>query len=114
MKKTFADQCLERASKATLGPWVVDKDEMIIAPAVKTVTRSARIILEPPIHMTNATREFIAHARTDVQELAQRLKYAIDSIRFAVNTFKDMKQMDKLANILLKQADELERAPEEK
>lgn len=40
-----------------------------------------RIILEPPIHMTEATREFIAHARTDVEELAMRLKEACHALR---------------------------------
>lgn len=74
MKKTYADQCLERAEKATEGPWEClpyGDGTNFLKWQVKDSNyyRAATAI-------GRETAEFIAHARTDVPELARRLKEA--------------------------------------
>lgn len=95
--KTYADECLERAEKATEGPWK------------SGVTYH---------HEQNA--KFIAHARTDVPELARRLKKACETIRELagclewLNGWSKNLGTDPFVINLFKFADELEAMPEEK
>lgn len=63
MTKSYADQCLDRAERATPGPW---KNEPASQPWLRNRTNNA---------------EFCRHARTDVPELARRLKKAIDALQ---------------------------------
>jgi hypothetical protein len=56
---------------------------------------------------------FCPIVKYDVPELARRLKESIESLRFAAKTFKEIKVMEKLSNMLIDQADELERMPGE-
>jgi hypothetical protein len=86
--KTYADQCLERAEKATEGPWSPLSDLIVGC-------------------MDDS--EFIAHARTDVTELARRLKEACDYLRLDC----EVSGRDHLLNCFCTIADELEAMPEE-
>lgn len=70
MKKTYADECLERAEKATEGPWESSCDNVATSDFHICATY-------------NNDEEFIAHARTDVPELAKRLKIALKELRRA-------------------------------
>lgn len=79
MSKTYADQCLERADKATEGPWnKVDDEYGIRIPEVKGECEGCIGWLKPAYEEDAV---FIAHARTDVPELARRLKRSIDIVR---------------------------------
>lgn len=90
MKKTYADLCLERAEKATEGPWHDNKCGRNIRNYAheKKLGKKFHIARYPhrttdyPIsheeHAANA--EFIANARGDVPELARRLTRAIELI----------------------------------
>lgn len=77
---TFADECLERASKATNGPW----DTLCEHGEVHAIT-----FIDSggdPFHIVENLKrhddaEFIAHSRTDVVELANRLKRAIHELK---------------------------------
>jgi len=66
--KTYAQQCLERAEKATPGPWHIGH-----------MNESEGMSIGEEIHLDSAT--FIAHSRTDVVELAKRLERAINIVR---------------------------------
>lgn len=77
MKKTYADLCLERAEKATEGPW-------------KNFNANDGMFIENETHRVASTTvsynsyldgEFIANARTDVPELAKRLNEATEELR---------------------------------
>lgn len=96
MSKSYADECLERAEKATPGPWswdtVFQYDQTLRI--MKGIRDDVFISADGPV---KADAEFIAHARTDVVELANRLKKACDAMR---NCTDDM--------ILLNLARELE------
>ncbi len=84
MKKTYADKCLERAEKATEGPWTVIDDEYgLRIPEVKGICEGCVGWLKPAYE---EEAEFIAHSRTDVPELARRLKAAIDLLKDFENT----------------------------
>ena len=86
MKKTYADECLERAEKATEGPWTATSDWEAWAVAslnahtdvVGTLSRAYRIPSRKHLGCELRDADFIANARTDVPELARRLKRAID------------------------------------
>jgi hypothetical protein len=96
-KKTYADECLERAEKATIGPWIYDLGNGEVETSEHRVTicnRAGNLERkqdvehrygdEIPLEVikllqadNNDDMEFIAHARTDVPELARRLNEAI-------------------------------------
>lgn len=105
MKKTYADECLERAERATKEPWIKWKGHYeIVAGKVTENTRGCLRGKYKPIcemddlgtNKMNNTK-FIAHARTDVPELARRLKKACQILRdihphfsFASKTMNDL------------------------
>ena len=79
VKKTYLDECLERASKATEGPWEDHNWDMmerphVVAHSLWNGKDSCNGHFDVPCTPENT--EFIAHARTDVPELAKRLKKA--------------------------------------
>lgn len=92
MMTTYADRCLERASRATPGPW---KSEECITTEYDSNGPDSNRGASPeyyncvayensfsvPDPRAIADAEFIAHARTDVEELAKRLKRACEEIR---------------------------------
>jgi hypothetical protein len=69
---TYADECLERAGKATEGKWEPNNEKLFIEGYATLEEQKNNI-------------EFIAHARTDVPELARRLKLSIQIIRQVAN-----------------------------
>ena len=72
MKKTYANQCLERASRATQGPWQCHD----LAPTLLEMPK------KKPIRINDwVDAEFIANSRTDVVELAMRLNKACELLR---------------------------------
>lgn len=75
-KPTYADECLARASRATPGPWKANGNEV-------------KPIFCDCCAWCSETAEFIAHARTDVVELAKRLKKACDELRAAIPRIED-------------------------
>jgi hypothetical protein len=70
MKQSYPDICLERAEKATEGPWKLNWGNSCITDS----TNSESIIFDENCRKPDA--EFIAAARTDVPELVRRLKKA--------------------------------------
>jgi hypothetical protein len=105
MKKTYADICIERADKASKEPWkqyqngdapwpdgIQDRDGNEVIGSTISYEQTGVYLKE------NA--EFIAKARSDVPELARRLKRAVNYMR---------KLNDPVCN---KIADELEAMPE--
>lgn len=105
-KSTYAEACLERAEKATEGPW-----HRVAANVEKSKHGHITTTWTFP---DNA--EFIAHARTDVPELARRLDSACDAIRKAADALNGygtvILSMDPFSKILFDLADELEAMPE--
>lgn len=89
--KTYADKCLARAEKATKGAWTdgfhIGEVETSYQPDCCEDTVCGRIAilnssgLCRPSHQDEYDAEFIACARTDVPELANRLKRAIQAIK---------------------------------
>lgn len=80
INKTYADECLERAGKATEGPWSWYRESVLSSKV------SPSCVLSTDGYNNNydaesGDREFIAHARTDVPELARRLKLAIEILK---------------------------------
>ncbi len=78
--KSYADICLERASKATEGPWSTLQEEHEVH-AISFTDAAG-----DPLHIAQwipqvENAEFIAHSRTDVVELANRLKRACEFLR---------------------------------
>lgn len=102
MKKTYADECLERAEKATKGPWEYDSGNgevetvphrIAICDRAGNLEREQDVeyrygdhIPEEALELLKTDNyddlEFIAKARTDVPELARRLKLAVNDLRF--------------------------------
>lgn len=78
--KTYAEICLARANASTTGPWVasLDHNEWPKIIGVKGHCEGCVGWLAPYL---DEDAEFIAHARTDVPELAIRLKTAIEIIK---------------------------------
>ncbi len=74
--KTYAQICLDRADKATPGPWEAPED---IFPLIYCDNFQGAIAAG---YDTEENRQFIAHSRTDVVELAKRLEKAIVALRF--------------------------------
>lgn len=91
--KTYIEQVLERAEAATEGPWSVGESRPhIILPsnnpdeyALAVCEKWRRTSRED--YPIEANALFIAHARTDVPELALRLKKAIEALRYMDDTF---------------------------
>jgi len=99
MKKPYADTCLERAEKAAYGPveWrsYPDNNRFILChkdsptPYALLQARGDKLCVPAKddghsieyITPEHGLAEFIAHARTDVPELARRLKLAIQSMK---------------------------------
>lgn len=80
MTKSYADECLERAKKATEGPWstLEEGDEVHAISFVEACGDPLHIALSTH---TEYDADFISHARTDVPELARRLKRACETLR---------------------------------
>lgn len=74
MTKTYADMCLERASKATEGPWGT-----VTYDGLNVIAKNNGLVCEVNRQFIPNAR-FIAHSRTDVVELATRLKRACEII----------------------------------
>lgn len=109
--KSYADQCLDRAEKATEGPWeaqvslsIQTEKEMEKKRNRVASVRGITVWGKYSAISCKDEAEFIAHARTDVPELARRLKKACEII-------KELKFHDR--NFIAKVIDELE-APLEK
>jgi hypothetical protein len=92
MKKTFADECLELAEKATPGEWRIDQTYSDSRPDAVTLSPGywfspgnySKAMDERCNDQTQRNAQFIAAARTMVPELARRLKLACDELRSAV------------------------------
>lgn len=107
----YIDECLERAEKVTPGTWSADDcshyhsnasgpDEYEVGPSTFECTEYHKGFgLEPAQAKIDA--EFIAHARTDVEVLAIRLKKAIESLRND-NSFMQRHVADELESPLEK------------
>jgi hypothetical protein len=95
MKKTYADVCLERAEKATEGPFIViPKDDRCSRYMVSRIPGEKSVemveqghpffighcLSETSDEEARANAELFAHSRTDVPELARRLKKACEVI----------------------------------
>jgi len=89
---TYSDQCLERASKTTPGPWKYDygnwevECDNLESDAYRDAVCYVASIRDGIYDRTNPVdptddAEFIAHARTDVEELAKRLNKAIYALK---------------------------------
>lgn len=96
--KSYADSCLERAEKATPGPWECSD----LSPSYVERPGSRRMI--PIMEFNDA--QFISHARQDVEELARRLKRACEKLKWIANQGNVSKEY------LIGLADELEAMPE--
>jgi hypothetical protein len=106
MKKTYADICLERAEKATSGPWKMSGSGFnleVSSPKENLIIHSVNG--HKAIRWHEVDVEFIAHSRTDVPELARRLKRAVEYLRLESNC-----SGKKILNTI---ADELEAMTEE-
>lgn len=75
---SYADQCLQRAEKATEGPWTCSDIGSIHSPSGKPIQTGGP---ECESETCYANALHIAHGRTDVPELARRLKEAIEALR---------------------------------
>lgn len=109
-KRNYITECLERAEKATEGPWAINhKYGQVWAPKSQLF-----ISTETKITDTDYDDEviFIAHARTDVPELARRLKKACEYLRGASDEFGKVSGYDCAEYDFAMAADELEAMPE--
>ncbi len=104
MNKTYADNCLERAEKATKGPWHIGHINEDFSYFMDVDSPEGRIAEE--VHDTEAY--FIVAARTSVPELARRLKRACSIIRHqGVHHVQE-----KEGQFLINEADRLEAMPD--
>lgn len=137
MSQSYADLCIERAGKASEGPW---KHESFQSGSEYVGMRNAlpgrpfnpdhsdaNGYMGAHMFLYNAPKfkesyellkveknnnaEFIAHARTDVPELARRLKSACDALRKSEAFLADIGWS---AGTLVRMAELLEAMPEEK
>ena len=123
MAKSYIDQILERAEKATEGPWDVEYGVSMRTAWAFMSRKSREYILrldggenckiDEETGQVEETLEFIAHARSDVPELARRLIRACDELRRTGIEFRRLGDYDS-ANAYSMIADELEAMPEEK
>jgi hypothetical protein len=79
-KKSYPEICLERAEKATPGPWKKDCNDDIHA-FIEDEGDVCALLDAGFGYATSEDRQFIAAARTDVVELATRLRKAISLLR---------------------------------
>lgn len=96
--KTYIDECLERAEKATEGPWEAmftfgssDLPAAVEGPNRTLIVRIDEACSEQP----SDDIRFIARARMDVPELARRLKKAIEALnsqegQFGIKLFEKL------------------------
>lgn len=101
MKKTYIDECLERANAAYPGPWewIIDnkshsttlnsnyKDDPYFASIDESLILddgSSNGEYQPVIDSDSPNGIFIKHSRTDVPELCMRLKLAIEAIKQSI------------------------------
>lgn len=78
MGLNYIDDCLERAQKATPGPWQ-QFSNTVEGTSCNYIESDRGWVTTVFTGFKNA--DFIAHARTDVEELAKRLKKAIEACR---------------------------------
>lgn len=91
MKKTYADQCLELASKSTPGIWTKGlstewnddlSDEVVVKNKFKTIGPiSYAGCGSHRLSCPDDDAEFIINARTDVVELANRLRRSLEWLK---------------------------------
>ena len=105
MTPTYADTCLSRAEKATPGPWVHEKDSLVVR-----YPNNYRVCSIGSKYTTLEDLSFIAASPTMVVELATRLKRACEQLRHAANLFFDEEFIES-AYFFSELADELEAAP---
>lgn len=84
--KSYADECLERADKATEGPWTMAGITIERLEIASYGRGPCGVIHIASMNSRNVSSretdaEFIAHARSDVPELARRLKKACEYLR---------------------------------
>jgi hypothetical protein len=107
MTKSYADICIERAEKATEGPWV--RYHYAAWDGIEGANRKDICCMSNSDWEADGpiadNIQFIAHAREDVPELAKRLKKCIARIRFEAGLFPQFR------NELNELADELEAIP---
>lgn len=112
MTKSYADSCIEIASHATEGPWVFDTDcDVFAGKQDESGEFEKRVCTMPYSADYHADLKFIAHSRTDVVELARRLKKACEELRLSCITFRRCGQYDE-AILNERIANELEAMPE--
>ncbi len=115
---TYPDECIERAERATRGPWKLTEKKIDIAFLNKPILTTFYGVDGPnafvsfqSIGEAKPDAEFIAHSRTDVVELAMRLKRAcviLKNLNHSV-IWDDPEELDEFNELI----DELE-APLEK
>lgn len=118
--KTYAEMCIERAEKATPGPWVsgefIGRVETEYQPDCCEFY-NCRLIVD--LNYSSLCRSqdmeafncrFIAHAREDVPELANRLKKACDSLAILEGVIR--RKMPVHEDWVKELREELERVPE--
>jgi hypothetical protein len=95
-KKTYADNCLKLAKKATDGPWYCGGGSPSIGLSIRQ-NKSQEMILwvEPLDNNLLENVEFIGASRTMVPKLSIRLKKAIAGLR-AMNNKAAMRLADEL------------------
>ena len=82
--KTYADLCLERALKATEGPWKTYKCSYSNGEACGIDPLGGFDYSMDECHhpLSTENADFMSNARTDVPELARRLKIACEELKF--------------------------------
>lgn len=104
MGMNYIDLCIERAEKATEGPWEYDGEDLLIPSTPKEGKKCYGFVAHDEQRQNDFP--FIAHSRTDVPELARRLKKACEYLRL-----ESVCSRKKILNTI---ADELEAMPEGK
>jgi hypothetical protein len=113
----YIAECLERAEKATEGPWTTWTESgmeghfiIIIIIIVPHLGIEKQGDSRYPVQTeSRENSEFIAHARQDVPELARRLKYICEHLREAAKVQHGMNSpMGELGEYWNRLADELE------
>lgn len=92
---TYADECLERAEKATYGPWV----SVTCSNNLMAIRDAGGLYVHSGYFNFITDAEFTAAARTDVPELARRLKKACELLRQFMmdeHSTRDYSEVDEL------------------
>lgn len=119
-KKIYSDICLQRAEKASVGPWITEEkiwsnqrsDDVYFKYKIVLNGEKKKIINDASLD--KADSEFVAHARTDVPELARRLKKACEELERISTMMAQDNQMENQSLRLSKFIEELESTPREK